>query len=101
MSGSPKTGEGACLGFTDPGRRSLRADMKPFGILLACAILLLLPRLTLAGPPFRTDDPEPVEIRQWEINLFSAGTRTRDAISAALPGIDANYGAAPELQLHG
>jgi hypothetical protein len=74
--------------------------MKPFGILLACAILLLLPRLTLAGPPFRTDDPEPVEIRQWEINLFSAGTWTRDAISAALPGIDANYGAAPELQLH-
>jgi hypothetical protein len=41
-----------------------------------------------------------VELRQWEINLFSAGTWTRDATLAALPGIDANYGAAPELQLH-
>jgi hypothetical protein len=30
-------------------------------------------RTAHAGPPFRTDDPEPVETQHWEINLFSLG----------------------------
>lgn len=32
----------------------------------------------IAGPPFRTDDPEPVETQRWEINLFSLGTFSRN-----------------------
>jgi hypothetical protein len=28
---------------------------------LACLVVLLTPLTVLAGPPFRTDDPEPVE----------------------------------------
>ena len=53
-----------------------------------------------AGPPFRTDDPEPVDTRHWEINLFSAGTLTRDTTSGTVAGIDANYGLAANLQVH-
>ncbi len=53
-----------------------------------------------AGPPFRTDDPIPVEPGHWEVFAFSTGTRVTGDTSGILPGIDANYGAAENLQLH-
>lgn len=53
-----------------------------------------------AGPPFRTDDPEPVEVGHWEIFEFSAATRVTGDTAGTLSGIDANFGTAPELQLH-
>ena len=53
-----------------------------------------------AGPPFVTDDPVPVEYGGWEINTALTTTLVRGALSAALPSIDINYGAAPGLQLH-
>ena len=85
----------------DSAHIELNVNMKRIRILGACVALLFQPGPATAGPPFRTDDPEPVELHQWEINLFSAGTWTRDATSTAQPGIDANYGVAPGLQLHG
>lgn len=54
----------------------------------------------MAGPPFRTDDPEPVEVGHWEIFEFSSATHVGGDTGGTLSGIDANYGAAPELQLH-
>ncbi len=53
-----------------------------------------------AGPPFRTDDPEPVEYQHWELTLFSTGTHIRDATVSFLPALEANYGVVPNLQLH-
>lgn len=53
-----------------------------------------------AGPPFRTDDPEPVELHHWELYAFGQATRVDGDTSGALPGVEANYGAAPNLQLH-
>ncbi len=53
-----------------------------------------------AGPPFRTDDPEPVELHHWEIYGFVTGTNTDDDDNAVTPGLEVNYGAAPNLQLH-
>jgi hypothetical protein len=53
-----------------------------------------------AGPPFFTDDPVPVEYHHWEINFASQYSRTADGRSAALPLVDANYGARPDLHLH-
>jgi hypothetical protein len=54
----------------------------------------------VAAPPFRTDDPEPVEYQHWEIYGFATGTHKAGDSSGVLPGVEANYGAAPELQLH-
>jgi hypothetical protein len=53
-----------------------------------------------AGPPFRTDDPEPVDYQHWEVYAFSEGTQVHGDRSGILPGIEINYGAAPNLQLH-
>jgi hypothetical protein len=54
----------------------------------------------VAGPPFRTDDPEPVDYERWEFYLFSTGTHVRGDTAATLPGVELNYGVLPDLQLH-
>lgn len=64
------------------------------------SVALLASGSAFAGPPFRTDDPVPVDQGHWEIYLFSMATKTRGDMSGTLAGIDANYGAAPDLQLH-
>jgi hypothetical protein len=71
----------------------------PVGILVAAAIFVLA-RPAAAGPPFRTDDPEPVDYQHWEIYGFSQGTQKQGDTSGILPGVEVNYGAAPNLQLH-
>ena len=53
-----------------------------------------------AGPPFATDDPEPVEFQHWEVYLGSAYEHTSDGANGTLPHLEVNYGALPNLQLH-
>ncbi|HUI09082.1 MAG TPA: hypothetical protein VL221_02080 [Bacteroidota bacterium] len=71
---------------------------------LAGAVLLFLcaahSTTALAGPPFKTDDPEPVDLRHWEFYLASVGEYAPSASSATLPHIEVNYGAFPDVQLH-
>jgi hypothetical protein len=54
----------------------------------------------VAGPPFITDDPEPVDLGHWEVYGFSAATHVDGDTSGTLAGVEVNYGAAPNLQLH-
>ena len=54
----------------------------------------------LAGPPFVTDDPEPVEYQHWEIYTAMSLRRETGNTSYAIPSFEVNYGAAPDLQLH-
>jgi hypothetical protein len=61
--------------------------------------LMLVAAPAGAGPPFRTDDPEPVEFGHFETYLFSMGPRTRNESSGVLPGLEVDYGAAPNLQI--
>jgi hypothetical protein len=53
-----------------------------------------------AGPPFLTDDPEPVDYGHWEIIGFSMGTVVQGDSAGVLPGVEVNYGALPNMQLH-
>jgi hypothetical protein len=53
-----------------------------------------------AGPPFLTDDPEPVDLGHWEVYGFSAGAHVQGDTSGVLAGTEVNYGAARNLQLH-
>ncbi len=54
----------------------------------------------VAGPPFFTDDPEPVEYKHWEVYLASQYLKTADDRSGTAPHVEVNYGAYPNLQLH-
>jgi hypothetical protein len=70
---------------------------------LACLfamVALLATNPVLAGPPFITDDPEPVDLGHWEVYGFSAGASGHGDTSGVGPSIEVNYGAAPNLQLH-
>jgi hypothetical protein len=54
-----------------------------------------------AGPPFFTDDPEPVELHHWEVYVATQWTNERHSgASATLPHFEVNYGVAPDMQLH-
>jgi hypothetical protein len=66
----------------------------------SAALLLCCCARAFAGPPFVTDDPEPVEATHWEINTAATGAWRSGQASLGLPSVDINYGAAPNVQLH-
>jgi hypothetical protein len=70
-------------------------------LLLGVILLVLgLPPEVFAGPPYVTDDPEPVEYRHWEVYLASTFTKQPDAWTTTAPHLEVNYGAVPNVQLH-
>lgn len=72
-----------------------------YGLLGRCALAAgLTAGPALAGPPFRTDDPETVDYQHFEVIPSLQGTKAFGGWAAALPAVEANYGALPNLQLH-
>lgn len=71
-----------------------------FAAIIAVLALLAGAASVWAGPPFRTDDPEPVDYRHWE--FYTAGQYQNDkgSLSGTAPHLEANYGVAPNVQLH-
>jgi hypothetical protein len=67
-----------------------------FSVLLTC----LYAPWAHAGPPFFTDDPEPVPYKNAEFYTFSTVDHTPDETGVAGPAFEFNVGAAPNLQLH-
>jgi hypothetical protein len=55
----------------------------------------------VAGPPFQTDDPDPVPYRHFEMYAFtlSDGT-TAGGTTFNAPAYEVNYGVVPNVQLH-
>ena len=65
-----------------------------------CIAVALLPTSAIAGPPFRTDDPEPVDYTHWEFYTFTSGTHLSGDTSGVGPAFEFNYGLIPNGQLH-
>jgi hypothetical protein len=82
------------------GPASPRWPWPPGKRLLQCALLLLLPAAMRAGPPFLTDDPEPVDLNNWEFYIFGLGDRADGGDAVSGPAIEFNYGIATNTQLH-
>lgn len=69
--------------------------------LIAIAIwIVAASRFAWAGPPFTTDDPEPVEYRHWEVYFASQLAHDSGGWSGTSPHFEINYGALLDLQLH-
>jgi hypothetical protein len=62
--------------------------------------LLLAANQAIAGPPFLTDDPVPVDYRHSEFYVFSTYDGSSDGSDVALPAFEYNYGALSDIQLH-
>ena len=73
---------------------------RPLVLVFAFVLVLLSSRRVVAGPPFLTDDPEPVPWHNYEAYLFSTVDRGPGMTSWAVPAFEFNIGAAPNLQLH-
>jgi hypothetical protein len=57
--------------------------------------------VALAGPPFATDDPEPVDYRHWEFYIASQDAEAAGGDwSGTAPHIEINYGVISNVQLH-
>jgi hypothetical protein len=69
-------------------------------ILAATSALVLTSSAALAGPPFLTDDPAPVDYRHAEFYVFSTYDKTNERNDGAIPAFEFNYGALPNTQLH-
>jgi Putative MetA-pathway of phenol degradation len=74
--------------------------MKIKKLALLCLALCFIPIPAFAGPPFFTDDPEPVALHHYEFYIFSTLDRAGGSYAAAFPAFEFNVGAAPNLQLH-
>lgn len=74
--------------------------LTPGKISLLAALLLAVTRPVLAGPPFATDDPVPVDYQHWEIYLGTMHTETGDGWAGTAPHLEVNYGAFTNVQLH-
>jgi len=68
--------------------------------LALAATFALFPVCAEGGPPYVTDDPEPVEYQHWEFYLATQHEVTHDGASGTAPHLEINYGAVPNLQLH-
>jgi len=71
-----------------------------FYFVFTLSLISLSPEIVHAGPPFVTDDPEPVEYQHWEIYLAAQYKHDRDQNSSTLPHLEINYGVAPDMQIH-
>lgn len=75
--------------------------VRPVRPIAAFLLLNLLPTLTSrGGPPYLTDDPEPVEYQHWEFYVASLDFKTADGWTGTGPHIEINYGVVPNVQLH-
>lgn len=71
-------------------------------LLPALVLLLLVASLpAFAGPPFQTDDPDPVPYRHFETYAFELSDGTHaGGTTVEFPAWEMNWGAIPNVQLH-
>jgi len=65
-------------------------------------VLIFTVHYSKEGPPYFSDDPDPVQFHHWEFYLSSESlfyTRNKYA-SGTLPHFEVNYGILPNVQLH-
>ena len=70
-------------------------------VMAACFLMLIICfSESWAGPPFRTDDPEPVDFKHGEFYLATQYTKDKDVTSGTAPHVELNYGIVPDVMLH-
>jgi hypothetical protein len=67
---------------------------------LAMLALLGVAGIAQGGPPYVTDDPEPVDYQHWEFYVASQDSKLGGDWSGTGPHLELNYGVVPEVQLH-
>src|ERR1022692_2533606 len=74
--------------------------MKSFTPLYPVFAIFLGSAIGLAGPPFQTDDPEPIEYKNYEFYTFANSDGTGVETDTVGPAVEFNWGALPNVHLH-
>src|SRR5580658_10931205 len=69
-------------------------------IFAALAMLISASTAARAGPPFQTDDPEPIDFRNYEFYTFGSTDGTGVETDTEGPAVEFNWGALPNVHLH-
>lgn len=72
----------------------------PLRILIICLMICAWPPGASAGPPFLTDDPDPIPYKSFEAIPFYSADRASGGSVVTGPGVDFNYGIAPDMHLN-
>ena len=67
---------------------------------MVAVVLSAVSTAAWAGPPFLTDDPEPLELHHSELYVFGAGDRATDGDSIQGPAVEYNYEPTENVMLH-
>ncbi|MFI5251979.1 MAG: hypothetical protein ACHQQQ_06045 [Bacteroidota bacterium] len=67
---------------------------------ICVAVLMSMASNAIAGPPFKTDDPQPVDYLHWEFYVASEQEFQTHSTGATCPHFEVNYGVVPNVQLH-
>ena len=68
-------------------------------LLTLCALFIAV-LSAYAGPPFQTDDPEPVDFRHYEFYVFGNADGTGVEMDTSVPAVEFNWGILPNTQFH-
>ena len=63
-------------------------------------LIIITGKSIIAGPPFNTDDPEPVDYLHWEFYVASAYQYGTNTFDGTLPHVEVNYGPVKNIQIH-
>jgi hypothetical protein len=77
--------------------------MKPFWkrtFISGVFLFLIFAQPVFAGPPFNTDDPEPVPFHHWEYYISSVSLYQAKTWSGTMPHFEVNYGLFRNTQVH-
>ncbi len=74
--------------------------LKKKNITFLLILILLDTEFIFAGPPFNTDDPEPVSFKHWEYYISSINNHQPGTWSGTSPHAEMNYGLVPNIQIH-
>jgi len=90
------------LGTRRDRRRLIRgasAQRRRIGAIATLAVAIFSISSARAGPPYVTDDPEPVEYQHWELYSYSTGTLAGGGSNGGSPAIEFNYGFAENSRI--
>src|ERR1035441_2622446 len=81
-------------------RGSRMCEITAVRMFAALALLVSASTSALAGPSFQTDDPEPIEFRNYEFYMFAASDGTPVETDIFGPALEFNWGALPNVHIH-
>jgi hypothetical protein len=71
-----------------------------FALVIFLSLLVIASTPALAGPPFQTDDPQPIDYKNYEFYTFASSDGTHVETDTSGPAVEFNWGALPNVHLH-